>query len=105
MTIGELARSLSPDEFRDHVAVEHDPATCPTVQDGRSCMFCDGGLFACEACGSFEGATTSSCPGVRMTPEREDEVYRGEIDFRNGRWVQETSPYSPAYYRRYQVDG
>lgn len=46
-------------------------------------MFCDGGLFACSVCSSFEGATTTECPGRQMTPEERDAVYAGDIDFIN----------------------
>jgi hypothetical protein len=52
-------------------------------------MFCEGGLFACAVCASFEGATTDDCPGRRMTAEESDAVYAGELNFRAGEWRQE----------------
>ncbi|QIG58193.1 hypothetical protein SEA_SKOG_41 [Gordonia phage Skog] len=66
-----------------------------THDDGRHCMFCDGGLFACEICGSFEGATTTQCPKVPMTSEQRDEVYAGRLDYRGGSWTHRLSFYAP----------
>jgi putative hydrolase of HD superfamily len=73
---------------------------CPTVESGRQCMFCDGGLFDCVRCGSFEGATTTRCPGRSMTAEEVDAVYAGRLDFRckpdgSGWWVCVGSPHTP----------
>jgi hypothetical protein len=59
------------------------------------CQFCEGGLFACTRCGSFEGATTTHCPGERMSYEVADAVYAGHKDFRNGEWVIDGSPHTP----------
>jgi hypothetical protein len=63
----------------------------------QHCQFCDGGLFSCTICGSFEGATTTQCPGVKMTNEQRDAVYAGQLDFRNGQWVNKASRNSPHY--------
>jgi hypothetical protein len=67
----------------------HVPYVC-TVQHedgGWNCQFCAGGLSLCVRCGSFEGSTTSECPGVRMTEEQADAVYACIIDYRFGQWV------------------
>lgn len=74
----------------------------PFVCDGcdRGCMFCDGGLFGCRVCSSFEGATTSQCPGRRMSVEEADAVYAGLLDYRDGSWVDAPSPHSPNGRRR-----
>lgn len=74
----------------------------PFVCDGcdRCCMFCDGGLFGCRMCSSFEGATTSQCPGRRMSVEEADAVYAGLLDYRDGSWVDAPSPHSPNGRRR-----
>ncbi|HET9144098.1 HD domain-containing protein [Actinophytocola sp.] len=87
-------------EQSGHVAVSHEPGSCPDGEDGRSCMFCDGGLFACERCNSFEGATTTHCPGERMTAEQHDAVYAGDLDYRRradgtGEWLPVGSPHTP----------
>jgi hypothetical protein len=63
-------------------------------------MFCDGGLFACEVCGSFEGATTTFCPGRRMTKAEEDGVYAGNLDYRDGQWIDGPSTQTPAIFTR-----
>lgn len=55
--------------------------------DGRpGCQFCDGGLSACTRCGAFEGAWPDDCPGVSMTPEQNDAVYAGQLNYRAGEW-------------------
>ena len=53
----------------------------------RPCMFCDGGLFNCQVCDSFEGATTTHCPGKRMTIHQRDAVYAGGLDYQDGCWI------------------
>jgi hypothetical protein len=68
---------------------------CKPGCDG--CQFCTGGLFLCTRCGSFEGATTSHCPGSRLSMEQEREVYEGRLDFVDGTWKNSASPHSPAY--------
>jgi 5'-deoxynucleotidase YfbR-like HD superfamily hydrolase len=75
----------------------HVDYVCPGEHDdgGWSCQFCAGGLFSCTRCGSFEGATTTHCPGRQMTGEEHDAVYAGELDFRSGQWVRIGSPHTP----------
>lgn len=63
-----------------------------------ACMFCDGGLFACALCGSFEGATTTQCPGEQMTADQIDAVYAGTLDYRNGAWAEACSRHTPAFW-------
>jgi len=62
-------------------------------------MFCEGGLFGCEICGGLEGGMPTHCPGESMDYDREQEVYRGEVDFKDGAWIKSASIYSPASYR------
>lgn len=78
--------------MREHVKRE---CTCNAV----GCMFCDGGLFECTACRSFEGATTTECPGVPMNADQIDRVYEGLLDYFDGRWHERASRYSPAFYK------
>ena len=87
----------------NHTPIEHKSGECPSEETGSSCMFCDGGLFGCSVCSSFEGATTTDCPGEKMTAEQNDEVYAGNLDFKDGKWIAECSPHTPAYYRKYYV--
>lgn len=69
--------------------MEHVLYVCSGLHsDGRSCMFCDGGLSACTVCGAFEGAWPDECPGEMMTNEASDEVYGGIVNFKGGEWVQ-----------------
>lgn len=73
---------------------------------GWTCQFCAGGLFACDRCGSFEGATTTRCPGRKMTAEQHDAVYAGRLDYRQTavgtrQWVHIGSPSTPNRGWRY----
>lgn len=77
-------------------AREHTWHECNCNNDG--CIYCDGGLSSCDVCGSFEGATTTHCPGRDMTEEERDDVYKGYIDYKNGQWVKTPSKFSPAYW-------
>jgi hypothetical protein len=58
-------------------------------------MFCEGGLFGCVKCGSFEGATTTHCPGYSIYDEKGNDIYAGKIDYRDGEWVEVGSPHTP----------
>lgn len=52
------------------------------------CQFCEGGLFACTVCNGAEGTLTTDCPGGNVCEETLDKVYKGELDYREGRgWV------------------
>lgn len=66
---------------------EHVDHVCTCYRTG--CMFCDGGLFACDACGAFEGATPDECPGERMTEDQSEAVYNGQLNYRAGAWRDE----------------
>lgn len=93
-TLMRIAFQLSP-AMRPHRYIEHEPGKCYEI----SCMFCDGGLSGCEVCGGLEGSLTTSCPGVRLSYDQDQVVYRGEADYRDGDWVVGAqSVYSPAYW-------
>ena len=70
---------------------EHVYYTCAPKYEcqnkGYGCQFCDGGLSWCTICDGFEGTLTKECPGVRMTEEEQDAVYKtGTLDFKDGKW-------------------
>jgi hypothetical protein len=79
-------------EDKQHTWVEHENCKKPY------CEICEGGLSICSICGLIEGSLTTECPGYRCWTEKGDDIYAGKIDFRNGQWVKECSPYSPAFY-------
>lgn len=81
---------------------EHVDYVCPGDHE-RRCMFCDGGLWACSVCDSFEGATTTECPGERMSPETATDVYNGRLDYIDGEWKPQASKYCPLG-RRVEAD-
>jgi hypothetical protein len=78
--------------------MKHTTYICEQSHDGPGCMFCDGGLFLCSVCDSFEGATTSDCPATKMTQEQIDAVYAGTLNFRNGQWLREPSGSCSSHY-------
>jgi hypothetical protein len=65
----------------------HVAYVCPGRHSHSSCMWCDGGLFYCQHCHSFEGATTTHCSGELMTADQADAVYAGRLDYQDGRWI------------------
>lgn len=88
------------DRAREAKANGHTTYVCPGGHEGAHCQFCDGGLFACSVCDSFEGATTSACPGRKMSGEEIDAVYQGRLDFQHGQWIQAPSRHCPSFYAR-----
>lgn len=67
---------------------KHIPYVCKDTHDYPNCMFCHGGLFACSRCGCCEGATTTECPGVKLSMQQLDDIYAGKLDFKGGQWVE-----------------
>lgn len=57
------------------------PGTCE-----YGCQFCDGGLGFCEVCNGFEGTLPSECPGTPMKPWQSSGVWKGVLDFHDGKW-------------------
>ncbi len=60
-------------------------ADCKCDKTG-GCNICDGGLALCMVCGGAEGSLPTECPGIRMTNQQEEEVYKKELDFVDGAW-------------------
>lgn len=46
----------------------------------------EDGLCHCKVCNGAEGSLPTDCPGECMPADIEDRVYKGHLDFRNGRW-------------------
>jgi hypothetical protein len=67
----------------------HDLLYC----ENPDCQICGSGLDVCDVCGAYEGGLTTDCPGRQMTWEEIERVYKnGDLDFRNGEWVNEPNP-------------
>jgi len=79
----------------EHIFEDHKDG-CPS--EGH-CMVCDGGLGVCTVCKCFEGSLATECPGIKVSAEWQNEIYKGRIDFRNERWVDIPSIHSPASYK------
>lgn len=75
----------TPHQYRSH---------CQSAEDGKGCSregccpICDGGLSVCKICGLFEGALTTDCPGARVFSATSDRIYRGDLDYRDGHWIE-----------------
>lgn len=70
---------------------------CSNPDCGGSCFICCCGY--CRRCGLFEGALTTDCPGEDVYRTHADAVYAGGLDYRQGVWLLEDSPHSPAAHR------
>lgn len=77
--------------------VAHVLYQCPPDCERPRCPIHEGGLASCTVCGGAEGSLPKDCPGVSMTPEQEDAVYDGNLDFVNGVWVELRQPAGQAF--------
>jgi len=58
----------------------------------------EGGLAVCKVCGGGEGSLTTDCPGEKIPYEKDQRVYAGKIDYREGQgWVPEKNPTNQAW--------
>lgn len=62
------------------------------------CPICEGGLSVCTVCGLAEGSLTTHCPGLNVFHDKSNDIYNGKIDFKDGAWVNQCSPYSPEFW-------
>lgn len=44
----------------------------------------EDGLLHCKVCNGGEGSLPTDCPGEKMTDERENAVFRGELNYIHG---------------------
>lgn len=70
-----------------HVLTVHSVEEQKHCRDISHCVVCDGGLAICRVCGAGEGGLTTECPGYRVCFDASERVYKGQIDFRGGKWV------------------
>lgn len=54
-------------------------------------------LAVCEKCWLYEGALTTHCPGKPVPFFMEERVYKGQLNFRGGIWIRESSEHTPAF--------
>lgn len=59
------------------------PKTCDKHCNG--CNSCE--LFHCSVCNGAEGSLPTECPGRKMIEREEAAVYAGDIDYKNGQWI------------------
>lgn len=82
--------------------MKHTPVVHVDCYD-HSCPICAGGLFLCSVCGGAEGSLATECPGHQLNEQLHEAVYKGEIDYVGGRWVNGAmSKHTPATYREKQ---
>ncbi len=99
--ISEARRALNPHADDHRGADGHVEVICTKTHEdgGWTCRFHapEPELFACTLCSSFEGATTTHCPGEKFLDV--DDVYEGRLDYRDGQWVNGPSVHTPALWR------
>ena len=44
-------------------------------------------LFICSVCECFEGTLPSHCPGHKVPDDLQDLIYKGKMDFKDGKWI------------------
>lgn len=77
----------------------HIPVVCKDPYC-RGCVFCAGGLYACEVCRGGEATMTTQCCGRKLTDDEQDQVAAHRIDFlRNRWWTADPLPTTPAEAR------
>jgi hypothetical protein len=67
------------------------------------CPICDGGLSVCKVCGLIEGSLTTDCPEKKCHSIHGENVYLGLIDFVDGKWVNQCSPWSPYEHLKTEI--
>jgi hypothetical protein len=60
------------------------PCYCP--EDDR-CVVCEGGLADCSVCGGAESSLPADCPGKRMSDGTIALIAAGELDYKDGEWI------------------
>lgn len=63
--------------------MKHVLFKCEQPCERQHCPYCDGGLSSCTICNGAEGSLPTDCPGVAMTHDQQDQVYSGEIDYKD----------------------
>lgn len=63
--------------------MEHEQHKC----GAEFCSMCRGGLLLCTVCKSLGKEQPTECPGREMTSDECDQVYAGDLDYKNGIWV------------------
>lgn len=56
----------------------------PCTRNG--CPYCEGGLGLCTVCGGAEGSLTTDCCGHHLNEHIQDAIYKGGLDFKDGKW-------------------
>lgn len=79
--------------MRAHVWYE-----CPKPCDTPYCVYCEGGLGSCTVCKCAEGTLPSECPGAPVSSSDQDRIYAGNLDFRDGEWVEKPSGSVSSHY-------
>lgn len=81
--------------------MDHIRAECKGNCGPYGCNVCN--LFICSVCGCAEGSLTTDCPGVDVSDKDQDRIYRdGNLDYRNGAWVNEPNPTNQAFIQHRQ---
>lgn len=83
--------------------MKHKRYVCPPDCNNSYCPYCMGGLFCCTVCNGHEGAITQHCPGRKVDAETWDRVYRGQLDFVDGVWIEGNGD-MPCYTHKIEIE-
>lgn len=62
---------------------ESDYCTCDRA---GTCNGCN--LFICKTCNGAESGLTTNCVGRPITPSEGEEIDKGILDYKDGKWIQ-----------------
>lgn len=68
----------------------HVNCTCGT------CYTCRHELFTCSVCGASEGELPTDCPGVQMTTDQKEAIFQGDLNYKDGEWIEKPTVYCHA---------
>lgn len=66
--------------------MDHIWFKCEQPCEKPNCNYCDGGLKTCTVCGASESELPIHCPGRKLTNDEKEQISRGYLGFRYGRW-------------------
>ena len=70
--------------------------TCGSGNPDCQCGICEGALSSCDVCKGAECSLTTECPGIAMIGEVQDAICRGDLDFKDEKWIRKTPFLIPA---------
>lgn len=51
------------------------------------CSVCRNQQKVCTVCGAWDKEQAAHCPGYQLPQVKKDLIYYGDLDFKDGKWV------------------